>query len=176
MKENKKVINEKNYNKTKRGSKERLKRVRKGNSISPVRRKYKTIESSDTIPLVNGEYEWNAYEIYNNILHKRRDDGHHPALVLLEYKGKLLVAEITHSSKGKKLKITNPVSFDSEHSHIKRVTVVSIDGDKKIPLRISNLGRKVNDVIFTKEEKEKILKSLNNKNINRKHLKILIKL
>lgn len=176
MKENSKVINEKNYNKTKRGSKERLKRVRNGNSINPVHRKYKTIEKSDVIPLVNGEYEWNSYEIDNNILHKRRNDGHHPALVLLEYKGKILVAEITHSSKGKKLKITNPVSFDGKDSFIKRQTVVSIDGDKKIPLRISNLGRRVNDLIFSKEEKEKILKSLNNKNINKKHLKILIRI
>ena len=176
MKENKKVKNVKNYNKTKRGSKQRLKKIRRDNSISPVRRKYKTIENSDIIPLVNGEYEWNVFNVDNKILHHTAEDGHHPALVLLEYKGKLLLAEVTHSTGKKRLRITNPYSKDNKLSLIKRETVIFTNKNKTNPILVCHLMEKRNDVFFSVQEKKKILESLNNKNINIRNFKILINL
>lgn len=163
---------------SKRTRKEKLNKHRKDKKTKTiVNRKYRTIEKSSTIPLVSGKYEWNTYNVENRILHHDAEDGHHTTLVLLEYKGKLLLAEITHSSRGgRKLQITNPVSTDTEESFIKRITVVSLNQRKTVPIRISHLGIKRNDRYFSKEEKEKILKSLNNKKVNIDNLKLLIRL
>lgn len=172
MKTNTKVINEKNrLSRTKRGKKERL-----NNHRNKKKKKYKTIEKSESIPLVNGRYEWNVFNVENKILHHTSENGHHAALVLLEYKGKLLLAEMTHSRGKKRLKITNPNSNDERPSYIKRETVAATNKANTIPIRISHLMNKRNDVIFTAEEKEMILKSLNQKKINKDRLKILLKI
>ncbi|MDE6655382.1 MAG: hypothetical protein K2J85_00150 [Anaeroplasmataceae bacterium] len=135
------------------------------------------IENSDKIPLVGGKIEWNVYDVANSILHHSNDIGTHPALVLIEIDGKVLVAELNHTSGPMKLEIKNPNSLDPQKiSFLKRKTIVSKDKHNRKPLTIKDLKAKRNDRILSEEEKEIILKSLNGKTVNRLNIKILLEL
>lgn len=134
------------------------------------------IENATEIPLVGGKREWNVYDVDNSILHNSDHEGSHPSLVLVEYKGKVLVAEVTHSKGNMKLPIQNPNTQDPEPSYIKRKTKVTRDKAKTEPITLKDLKTKRNDRILSEEEKVGILKSLNNKSVNRVNMKILVEL
>ncbi len=134
------------------------------------------IETSEQIPLVNGKREWNVYDIDNSILHSSDHAGTHPSLVLVEYEGKLLVAEVTHSKGDMKLPITNPNTKDDRPSYIKRKTKVTRNKSNTQPITIKDLKTKRNDRLLSETEKKEILNSLNNKRINRVNIKVLVEL
>ena len=125
------------------------------------------IESAKEIPLVGGKREWNVYDVDNSVLHHTLEDDKHPSLVLVEYEGKVLLAELNHTSGPMKKKIKNPNTKDIKGSYLKRVTVVTKGKDKKEPITIKDLQIKRNDRIFSETEKRDILASLNNKTINK---------
>lgn len=134
------------------------------------------IENSEEIPLVGGKREWNVYDVSNSILHHTLEEKAHPSLVLLEYNGKLLLAELNHTSGPMKMEIKNPNTKDAKPSHLKRVTVVTKDKAQKEPITIKDLQTKRNDRILSEDEKKDILKSLNRKNVNRLNMRILLEL
>lgn len=134
------------------------------------------IETSDKIPLVGGKREWNVYDVDNSILHNSDQEGTHPSLVLVEYEGKVLVAEVTHSKGGMKLPIQNPNTQDTMPSYIKRKTKVTRNKENSQPITLKDLKRKRNDRILSDEEKKEILYSLNNKNVNRVNMRVLVEL
>lgn len=135
-----------------------------------------TIETAKEIPLVGGKREWNVYDIDNSILHNADHEGTHPSLVLVEYEGKVLVAEVTHSKGNMKLPINNPNTQDSKPSYLKRVTKVTRNKGNTQPITLKDLKSKRNDRILTQEEKKVILDSLNNKNINKVNMRVLVEL
>lgn len=134
------------------------------------------IENSNEVPLVNGKREWNVYDVSNSILHHTNEGGTHPSLVLVEYNGKLLLAEVTHSEGKMKKGITNPNENDPAPSFIKRKTVVTKDKKKSKPITVNDLKNKRNNKRFSEEEKKEILKSINSKNVNITNFKLLVAL
>lgn len=134
------------------------------------------IETANEIPMVGGKREWNVYDVENSILHNSDDDGTHPSLVLVEYEGKVLVVEVTHSSKGMKLPIKNPDTRDPAPSYIKRRTKVTRNKEKNQPITLKDLKTKRNNRILSEEEKKDILDSLNNKRVNRLNMRVLVEL
>ncbi len=134
------------------------------------------IETSKEIPLVGGKREWNVYDVGNAILHHTLEEDEHPSLVLVEYEGKVLLAELNHTSGPMKKQIKNPNTNDIKNSFLKRVTTVTKDKEKKEPITLKDLKKKRNDRIFSEEEKRDILDSLNNKKVNRINMKILLEL
>lgn len=125
---------------------------------------------------MNGKREWNVYDIDNSILHNSDHKGSHPSLVLVEYKGKVLVAEVTHSKGNMKLPIQNPNTQDTKPSYLKRKTKVTKNKSNTEHITLKNLKTKRNNRILSKEEKLRILKSLNNKSVNRVNMKVLVEL
>lgn len=138
------------------------------------REKKHIIENSNKIPMVNGKREWNTYDVPNSILHHTDEDGTHPSLVLVEYAGKVLLAEVTHSGGKMKKKITNPNGNDLKPSYIKRKTVATKDKNNSNPITIKDLQNKRNTIRLTEKEKQEILDSLNSKNCNITNFKILL--
>lgn len=134
------------------------------------------IENATEIPMVGGKMEWNVYDLDNSILHNSDHKGSHPSLVLVEYNGKVLVAEVTHSKGKMKLPIQNPNTQDTEPSYIKRKTKVTKNKAQTDPITLKDLKTKRNDRILSEEEKRNILSSLNNKNVNRVNMRILVEL
>ncbi|MDE6240880.1 MAG: hypothetical protein K2M08_00485 [Anaeroplasmataceae bacterium] len=140
------------------------------------REKRHIIETSKEIPLVRGKREWNFYDIDNSILHNSDHKGTHPSLVLVEYKGRVLVAEVTHSRGNMKLPIVNPNTQDIEQSFIKRKTKVTRNKENTRPITLKDLRSKRNDRFLSEEEKIAILASLNNKKINKINMRVLVEL
>lgn len=134
------------------------------------------IENATEIPLVGGKREWNVYDVNNSILHHTLEDDKHPSLVLVEYEGKVLLAELNHTSGAMKKKIKNPNTNDKKDSYLKRITMVTKDKDKKDPITLDDLKKKRNDRILSEEEKRDILASLNSKNINKINMRVLVEL
>ncbi len=134
------------------------------------------IETSEEIPLVGGKREWNVYDVDNSILHNSDHKGTHPSLVLVEYEGKVLIAEVTHSKGNMKLPIKNPNTNDTQQSYIKRRTKVTKNKENSQPITLKDLKSKRNNRLLSEEEKRDILDSLNNKKINRVNMKVLVEL
>lgn len=134
------------------------------------------IENATEIPMVDGKMEWNIYDVKNSILHHTLEDDNHPSLVLVEYEGKVLLAELNHTPGPMKMKIKNPNTKDKKDSYLKRITTVTKDKDKKEPITLKDLKTKRNDRVLSEEEKREILASLNRKNINKVNMRVLVEL
>lgn len=125
---------------------------------------------------MGGKREWNVYDVDNSILHNADHEGTHPSLVLVEYAGKVLLAEVTHAKGNMKLPIQNPNTQDTTPSYIKRKTKVTRNKENTQPITLKDLKSKRNNRILSEKEKKDILKSLNDKNINRLNMRILVEL
>lgn len=134
------------------------------------------IETAEEIPFVEGKWEWNVYDVDNSVLHHMDQDGTHPSMVLVEYKDKILIAELTHQEGKMKFEIDNPNTKDTKPSYMKRKTVATRNKKNSEPITIRDLKTKRNDRILTIEEKKKILENLNNKKVNRINMKVLVEL
>lgn len=132
--------------------------------------KNKTIKvksKKSTIPLRNGGHRWNIYRVSNYILNGKRDNDVHGGLVIEEINEKVILVEVTHSSRwGKrnnyKIRNINSKDISSENklkdSYIKKHLVFSKNGQA---ISVSVLKKQQNDLNFTIEEIKEILEMIN---------------
>ena len=122
------------------------------------------------LPLKDGGRRWNIYKVSNSILNGKQDGAVHGGLVLDEMNNNVMLAQLTHSfKKGKRnnLPIRNLDSTDLDKdgnlqkSYLERRLIVSTKrGGNEFGIDISALNGQMNDLQFTKKEKQAILDEL----------------
>ena len=124
------------------------------------------------LPLKNGGHRWNIYKTPNYILNGNPNGDIHGGLVLDELNDNVVLVQVTHSEykkqNRKNLPIRNLNSTDIDKktgklrsSYIEKRLVVSTKS-KGVERGIEStiLGKQMNDLQFTEEEKQAILNEL----------------
>ena len=126
------------------------------------------------LPLKDGGRRWNIYRVPNYILNGKQDGDVHGGLVLDELNDNVILVEVTHSEYKKRnrknLPVRNLVSTDIDaktgklrNSYLEKRLIVSTES-KGVARGIEStaLITQMNDLQFTKEEKQRILDELSN--------------
>ncbi len=139
------------------------------------------------LPLKNGGHRWNIYRVSNAVLNGRNDGDVHGGLVLDEKNGNVMLAQVTHSPrKGKRtnIKVSNLNSKDINKetgklndSYIERRLIVNTNfKDEEKGITLHALNKQVNDLQFTEEEKQKILRELSHLSTAEERYKLFVEL